>query len=579
MTISFSGLASGLDTSSWVEALVSVKQSKVTSLQKDLQAVQTKKSTLTATRSTVSALRTAIEKITDKKFGGTYDLFSKNSAISSNEDIFTATASTSAVKQTYNISVQKLATMTKATSLNSASTIADDSTKLSGLGITAGKLTVYVDGLKNTIEIEDGDTISNLKSDLAAVGINANIDEDGKLILNSSVSGKSIHIGATTDTTNFVSITGMDAQEDGSYASSVSLYKANASTVLTSEDSGFNTRITAGTFTIGNAVFTIGENTTLADIVTQINNNDEAQVSAYWDDTTGKLSLTSTKEGSAYINIEAGTSNFTDVMGFTETTRDGDNNILSQIMYINAQTLGENAQFTINGTAMTSTSNTVTSDVSRLNGVTITLKKVSAEDDVDLTLRVEQDSSSLVDAVKNFISAYNDTINKIEEVTAKGADLQRESSLTSLMNTLRNYANGSNSSNGGAYRLLSQIGISTMQANSGDNLSTATNTLEFDEDAFINALEEDPASLEALIGDENGVFGMMESAIETSLKAVSGYFDVKQSTFDSEITKAQEKVKKQQDKISAYKAQLEKKFSAMETLISQMQQNYSSFLS
>ena len=275
MTISFSGLASGLDTSSWVEALVSVKQSKVTSLQKDLQAVQTKKSTLTATRSTVSALRTAIEKITDKKFGGTYDLFSKNSAISSNEDIFTATASTSAVKQTYNISVQKLATMTKATSLNSASTIADDSTKLSGLGITAGKLTVYVDGLKNTIEIEDGDTISNLKSDLAAVGINANIDEEGKLILNSSISGKSIHIGATTDTSNFVSITGMDAQEDGSYASSVSLYKANASTVLTSEDSGFNTRITAGTFTIGNAVFTIGENTTLADIVTQINNNDE----------------------------------------------------------------------------------------------------------------------------------------------------------------------------------------------------------------------------------------------------------------------------------------------------------------
>ena len=33
MSISFSGLASGLDTSGWVEALVSVKQEKVTSLQ------------------------------------------------------------------------------------------------------------------------------------------------------------------------------------------------------------------------------------------------------------------------------------------------------------------------------------------------------------------------------------------------------------------------------------------------------------------------------------------------------------------------------------------------------------------
>lgn len=577
MTISFSGLASGLDTSSWVEALVSVKQSKVTELQQELQAIQTKKSTLSATRSSVSALRTAIEKITDKKFGGTYDLFGKNSAISSNEDIFTATATTSAIKQTYNISVQRLATMTKAVSRESASSIADDSTTLEGLGITKGKLTVYVDGLKNTIEIEDGNTISSLKTDLAAIGVTANINEEGKLTLASAVEGTAIHVGSATDTTNFVSLTGMAAQEDGTYSSSVALFKANASSVLTAADAGFNTQITAGTFTIGNAVFTINENTTLNDIINQINNSDEAQVSAYWDDTTGKITLNSTKEGSSYINIEAGTSNFTDVMGFTNTTRDGEGNILSQVMYIDTQTLGENAQFTINGTSMTSTSNTITSDISRLAGVTLTLKKVSSEDDGDLTLRVEQDSSSLVEALKNFVSTYNDTIGKIEEVTAKGADLQRESALTSLRSTLRNYANGSNSSNGGALRMLSQIGISTMQA-SGDNLSTDTNKLEFDEDAFIQALEEDPSSVEALIGNETGILGMMEDAIETSLKAVSGYFDVKQSTLDSNITKAQEKVKKQQEKISTYKAQLEKKFSAMETLISKMQQNYNSFL-
>ena len=40
MSISFSGLASGLDTSSWVEAFVSVKQEKVTTLKKDLTALQ-----------------------------------------------------------------------------------------------------------------------------------------------------------------------------------------------------------------------------------------------------------------------------------------------------------------------------------------------------------------------------------------------------------------------------------------------------------------------------------------------------------------------------------------------------------
>ena len=47
MSISFSGLASGLDTSGWVEALVSVKQEKVSALKVDLAAIKTSKTTLT----------------------------------------------------------------------------------------------------------------------------------------------------------------------------------------------------------------------------------------------------------------------------------------------------------------------------------------------------------------------------------------------------------------------------------------------------------------------------------------------------------------------------------------------------
>lgn len=578
MTISFSGLGSGLDTSSWVEALVSVKQQKVSSLQTELLTIQNKKSTLSATRTSVTSLRTAIEKLTDKKFGGDYNLFGKNNAISSDESVFTASASTSAVRQSYNISVERLATMTKATSKFSASTVADDSTKLSNIGITSGKLTAFVGGIKQTIEIEDNDTFGNLKADFAAIGITAAIDENGIMTLVSQDPSKELDIGASTDTTNLVSLTGLSREEDGSYTSTVSLYKANAGTVLTSADSGFTERITTGTFTIGNAVFNIDGSTTLSDIINSINNSEEAQASAFWDDTSGKLTITSTKEGSSYINIEAGSSNFTDVMGLTESTRDGSGNVISQIMFTEAQELGQNALFTINGTLMTSTSNTITSDISRIGGVTLTLKGVSSEENSVSTLRVEQDTDTLLEAVKNFVNAYNEAIDQIETVTAKGGDLQRESSLTSLRNSLRNYANTSNTSNGGAYRMLSQLGISTAKAD-GNNLSTDTNKLQIDEDAFRLALEEDPASVEALLGNDNGILAQMENAVEMSLKAVSGYFDVKNSTLDSEITKAQNKIKKQQEKVSVYKAQLEKKFSNMENLISKMQQNYSSYLS
>ena len=578
MTISFSGLGSGLDTSSWVEAFVSVKQQKVTSLKSDLAAIQSKKTTLSTTRSSVTSLRSAIEKLTDKKFGGSYDLFGRNNAVSSNEEVFTATASNSAIRQSYNITVERLATMTKATSRQSASSTADDATKLSSMGVTNGKMTVFVNGVKQTVNIGDDDTLGDLKAALLSIGVDADVDGDGILTFSAHNPGDVIDIGATTDTTNLMSLTGMSRQEDGSYASTVSLYKATLGTVLTAADSGFNTQITEGTFTIGNAEFNIGAGTTLAELINSINNNEDAQANAFWDDTTGKLTITSTKEGSAYINIEAGTSNFTDVMGLTETTRDGEGNIITSVMYTDAQELGQNALFTVNGTSMSSTSNTVTSDISRIAGVTLTLKRVSTEEDGDTTLRVDQDSSTLVEAVKDFVSAYNDTLSQIETVTAKGADLQRESSLTSLMSSLRNTANSRNTSNGGAYSLLSQLGISTAKAD-GANLSTDTNKLEFDEDTFIQALENDPASVEAILGGDTGILAQMENTVEMSLKAVSGFFDVKNSTIDSEITKAQDKIKKQQDKISTYKAQLEKKFSAMETLITQMQQNYNSFLS
>ena len=71
---------------------------------------------------------------------------------------------------------------------------------------------------------------------------------------------------------------------------------------------------------------------------------------------------------------------------------------------------------------------------------------------------------------------------------------------------------------------------------------------------------------------------MMENTVEMSLKASVGFFDVKNGTLDSDITKMESKIKKQNSKIETYRTQLEDKFANMELIISQMQQNYSSFL-
>jgi len=581
MSISFSGLASGLDTSGWVDALVSVKQDKITGLQTDLKALQFSKTTLTDTRAVFNSLRTALEKLTDAKFGGNFDLFSQNVAKSSDDSIFTAKVGTNAVRQNYDITVQQLASYTKAMSLNSASAIADDDTTLSSLGIKEGSLLVFVDGVKTSINIEKNDKLIDLKTDLDAAGIKTELDENGVLRLSAKDGVSNIDIGSTTDTTNIVSLMGLIIQEDGSYTSSNSLFKANISSKLTSSESGFKDQITAGTFTIGNATFNINEKTTLSSLISQINNNEEAQATAHWDDKTGKLIITSKKEGASFINIQAGTSNFTDVMGLTDTERDDEGNIVSSKMYTQAQDLGKNAMLTINGTSIISTSNTVTSDISRLNDVTINLKGVTVPDEQgeikSTKLEITQNTSGLVDAVKGFVEAYNNMIEKVDEVTAKEADLYGETSLTSLTRTLKNYATSGNNSNGGEFRILAQIGISTGKAD-GNNLSMDTSKLEFDEAVFKKALEEDPDSVEAILAGENGILSMMENSVEMSLKASVGFFDVKQSTIDSDIKKMEDKIKKQTAKVATYRSQLEDKFSNMELMISKMQQNYSSFL-
>ena len=578
MTISFSGLISGLDTSSWVEALVSVKQEKVTALETDLKDLQTVKTTLNDTRSVFSTLRSAIEKLTDAKFGGNFDLFGQNSVTSSNEDIFTATVTSNAVRQNYDITVKQLATYTKASSQNAASAIADDDTVLSNLGISEGTLTAYVNGQKHTVNIEDTDTLGDFKAQLAGFGVKVDIDESGALTFTAQNEGDTINIGATTDSSNMSSLLGLTQHEDGSYKSTSSLYKASVASVLTDAESGFNQQITAGTFTIGDATFTIDEKTTLSSLISEINANEDAQAYAYWDDATGKLSITSTKEGASYINIEAGTSNFTDVMGLTTSEWDEEGNLVSSRMYTEAQTLGQNAIFTVNGTQMVSTSNTVTSDISRIDGVTLTLKRASTEEDGNTQLSVTQDTTQLVEAVNSFITAYNDALAKVEEVTASGADLHGETSLTSLKNTLRNYANGSNATNGGIFKLFSDIGISTSAAD-GNNLSTDTYTLSLDEEKFKKALTENPDSVKSLLAGENGILSMMESAVEQSLSATTGYFDVKTSTLDSDISRMEEKITKQNTNIETYRARLENQFYQMEMAIAQMQQNYSSFLS
>ena len=515
-----------------------------------------------------------------------------------------------------NNSVQSTTTITEDVTL-SVSNDAGLNTKFSLLNITDGTLTLYHDGQRAVFRIGEnpatGENIDTLGKLLTKIqqrfsDVDFKTDTDGNLLNGYltvySKTGANIEVGSTTDTSNFSSITGITKNEKGLAESVRELYCVNNESVVTTDGLFRRGKVTEGVFTVGEAIINVDSNTTLQDIVSQINSNDKSNATAYWDNVKGELVIESKSTGSSFVNIEAGTSdaeylanhlgvkasNFTDIMGYTTSTltesggilQNADGTVYNTRMNTSAQSLGENAKFKINGTSYTSTSNTIGSDVSRINGVTINLKGTSEGDTV--TLDVKKDTETLSNAVQEVVDSYNDLMENVDKAIAKGGSLATESTLKLIRNQLKNLMTGSVAGST-VFRNLDAIGISVAAA-TGTNVSTDNNAIvkmNFDTSKFAKAFSSDQNALKSLLvgTGENigtGVFDRLESIVENALSS-TGYFTTADRSYSKQITTLNEKIKKANQAAERYRAQLESKFKTMDMLISKMNQQYSSFLS
>lgn len=584
--ISFSGLASGMDTSTWIEALVKIKQQSVTTLQNKQTEIRKSQSTLSDIKSKVTNLRSSIEKITDAKLGGSFDIFSKNTVTSSNKSVVDAVATSDAARQNLDVIVNKLATSTTATSKLGAEGLISADTKYSSLSAgnaKTGAFSIYVDGVKHSINIDEESTIGSILDDISAIdGVSASV-VDGKVSI--SAEGKSLVVGSSTDEANFASIAGLVRNDEtGAYESYTGVSKINTSAKLV-DIFGDSVK---GTLKVGNATFTIDENTSMKSLIGAINRDEDAGVTAYWDASAGEMVMKSKTEGAFNINIEAGTSNFTNLLGLTkgefdengEYKKDADGKYLSAL---NKQDLGDYAQLSINGTTVISSSNTVTSDISGIEGLTLTLKSVSKpnEDKViePTTISVAQDEEALLSAVKSFVEAYNNTLSSIDKNTSYGDTLYGETSLTTFRNNLRRTATASVDND--TMKLLSDIGITT-GAVSNTTSTSSVNKLQIDEKKFKEALAKNPDGVKKLLVGDNkgndtsgGVLNKLEKITEDSLEVSSGYFDAKTKSYEKRLLDMASSIKREQSKVDSYQTRLQKQFNNMETLIASIQKNYS----
>lgn len=394
-----------------------------------------------------------------------------------------------------------------------------------------------------------------------------------------------VTVGSSSDTSNFSNVMALAGTTNNgvtTYSSTKSIFDTDSNAALTatsfSNNDGSTATVRTGTFTIGGTEFTIDSSTTMDGLINKINGSD-AGVTAAWDPNAGKLSLTAKDQGAVNINVEAGTSNFTDVMGLTKSTwteNSGVYTLASTALNTDSQTLGTNAKLTINGTTITATTNNITSDISGIKGLTLTLTDKTSS---TATISVTQDTSAVTSAINSFVTAFNKAIADSDSATGTNGNLHGESVLNSIRNQIRTLSTASVTGSNG-YTSLASIGITTGAV--GASVKDNTNKLVVDTAALTKALTADPDAVKkVLLGDStagtDGVFTKLENAVDKATDSVNGYFTSRDKSFTKEKSRLNNKIDTMTTKLATYKKGLETKFAAMDTLIASLKKSASIF--
>ncbi|MDY0110478.1 MAG: flagellar filament capping protein FliD [Candidatus Krumholzibacteria bacterium] len=165
-TITFSGLATGLNTADIVDQLVALKRVPITRLQNQRQGFQNQISALATLKTKLEAFQTAAQALKSAND------FASLKASSSDEDILQVTAGSDASPGTYDISVESLAQAQKTRSQGYDNTL---------VNVGEGDLVITVGGEEHTLTLTGTTTLAQLATRIndEIVGLSASIVFNG----------------------------------------------------------------------------------------------------------------------------------------------------------------------------------------------------------------------------------------------------------------------------------------------------------------------------------------------------------------------------------------------------------------
>ncbi len=563
MGITFGGISSGLPVNQIIDATIASERKPLDVIQTRIDKTNTQKSTLATITSRAKTFQTALKVFTSTSILDA-NIFQARKATSTNTDALDVTTSAGANLANLAVKVNTLATTTTARSTAKPGASATSGTLLSSIknmSLTSGTFNVYVNGVASSVSVDaTTDTFGDVLGRIGAIAgvTSATINADGQLVVNATTGG-TVRFGSTGDTSNFLKLSKLDtALEAGSTFTGTQFF----STVDTSQDvstgaAGLNTPVTAGsTFKIGKATFdTTGKS--IAQIMNAINNSADAGVSAVFNSLSNRMELTSKSTGQVGIQMEDVTGNFLTAMNMVS----GGNSLASQ-------TLGTNAKVTVNGTQYLSTSNEVGEAQTGLKGITLKLKQVKT--DADINVLVDQDTDKLTKAIDSVVTAFNTMIGTIDtETKADTGKLGVQNSVRAFRTQIRQTMTSSTTGQV-TYNSLGQIGIATASSNG----QSANSTLTFDSAKLITALKTSPDEVESLIKGTTGVFTQLQTLVENAVKTGSatadkGLFQSVSDSYDSFITRSKKSITDGEARLEKRRVQLQRQYAASDSLISQ----------
>ncbi len=529
-----SGLASGMDIDQIVSDLMKAERMPIDKMKKQKQ-------TLEWQRDDYRSMNLLLSEFNNLAFNMTLQSsYSSKTVSSADETKIKAAATSSAGNASYTLSNVTMAT--------AAQSISDKS--------IASKIDPTKSLWSQRDSIKTGSSVwTEKKVEQAAITLSA--DTSTIKLAKGSVSA----VNQDTGTLNFISVTTGGTSKEYKVTIGTKAETLGSDEVFINEDTGemtFGTTLTSGStieafsyqqnvlnFSIttydsngkatgdnkdGSTSFEFDGSTSLNTVLTQISSS-KVGISAFFDEGTNKVVMTRKDTGNLSSADSADGSN----MVFS-------GEFLTGFLQLAGDAKGTDAKFTLNGLETTRKSNTFTT-----GGVTYTLQNNFTG---DVRVNVSNDTQKVFDTIKDFVTKYNELIEKIngkiteerdrnyqpltdeerEKLTDKQAEqwddkaksglLKGDSILSSGLNQMRSNWYASVSGVSGAFSQLTDIGIST-SANYSDRGKLV---IEGDGTKLKEAIEKDPQSVMDLFiksGSATSEKGIVRRLRDTITQTVS----------------------------------------------------------